>query len=466
MKYRRMSTILSATCLLMAGASVSAQETLPVGKTKADQQRNAALLKGYDYRQYDAGITGYTGQDRQQIVFERRSSAIRTRVGTRGNYKAGVTELADGKLILATCRNNNDPEPTKKRFLIHIFESMDRGLSWTEINKTPLYGKEPSLTSMPDGTLVMSAQKGYFGPGSKVNEVINLARSTDGGRTWERYDLPGADYPRKIIGETPLSGKEPSLTALPDGSVVLSAQKGYFGPGTKYKEEINLARSTDGGRTWERSVLRGSDLPRNMIVEPDGSLLFVRAVKSDWSGAGGGSPNLQLCRSADGMTWEFAEGVVDWDERAFGEVSAIRLRDGRLLAALRRQIPKTKGEGYEDTVITESSDNGKNWSTPFVFVNTAEVHVYLTELSDSRILATYSNYHLPFGAYAIVSADGGKTWDRDHPIRLAVSADLYVGWPLTLQLRDQSLLTAYALTAYLKQPPETTATEVVRWRLP
>ena len=400
MKYRRMSTILSATCLLMAGASVSAQETLPVGKTKADQQRNAALLKGYDHDKYNAGITGYTGQDRQQIVFERRSPAIRTRVGTRGNYKAGVTELADGKLILATCRNNNDPEPTKKRFLIHIFESMDRGLNWAEINKTPLYGKEPSLTSMPDGTLVMSAQKGYFGPGSKVNEVINLARSTDGGRTWERYDLPGADY------------------------------------------------------------------PRNMIVEPDGSLLFVRAVKSDWSGAGGGSPNLQLCRSADGMTWEFAEGVVDWDERAFGEVSAIRLRDGRLLAALRRQIPKTKGEGYEDTVITESSDNGKNWSTPFVFVNTAEVHVYLTELSDDRILATYSNYHLPFGAYAIISEDGGRTWDRDHPIRLAVSADLYVGWPLTLQLRDQSLLTAYALTAYLKQPPETTATEVVRWPLP
>jgi hypothetical protein len=124
--------------------------------------------------------------------------------------------LADGKLILATCRNNNDPEPAKKRFLIHVFESVDQGLSWQEINKTPLYGKEPSLTVLPDGTLVMSAQKGYFGPGSKTKEAINLARSTDGGQTWERYDLPGAAY------------------------------------------------------------------PRNMIVEADGSLLFVRAVNSDW----------------------------------------------------------------------------------------------------------------------------------------------------------------------------------------
>ena len=82
------------------------------------------------------------------------------------------------------------------------------------------------------------------------------------------------------------------------------------------------------------------------------------------------------------------------------------------------------------------------------------------------VLAAYSNYHLPWGAYAVVSDDCGKTWDLEQPIRLAESADLYVGWPGTLQLSDRSLLTVYALTAYLEQPPETTVTEVVRWRLP
>ena len=64
--------------------------------------------------------------------------------------------------------------------------------------------------------------------------------------------------------------------------------------------------------------------------------------------------------------------------------------------------------------------------------------------------------HLPYGAHAIVSQDGGKTWDRDRPF----------GWPLTVQLKDKRLFTACGLTAYLLQPPETTATEVVRWRLP
>lgn len=396
----RAAVMVIASTIVFAGSPVSAQEFQPVGRTKADQQRNTELLKGYDYSKYPCGITGYTGQDRQQIVFERREHAIRVRVGPRGNYKAGLAELPNGKLVLATCRNNNDPEPTKKRFLIHVYESADQGLTWREINKTPLFGKEPSLIALATGTLVMSAQKGYFGPGSKKGKSINMARSMDGGRTWELYDLSGNDY------------------------------------------------------------------PRNMIVDRNGSLLFVRAVKSDWTGSGDGSPNLQLCRSKDGKTWQFSEGAVDWSYTVFGEVSAIRLKDGRLLAALRRQIPKTKGEGFEDTVITDSSDDGKHWSKPRVMVNTAEVHVYLTQLEDGRILATYSNYHMPYGAYAIVSNDGGKTWDRDHPIRLAASADLYVGWPVTLQLKDRSLITAYAITAYLRQPPEKTVTEVVRWRLP
>ena len=163
---------------------------------------------------------------------------------------------------------------------------------------------------------------------------------------------------------------------------------------------------------------------------------------------------------------EISEGVVDWDQTEFGEISVIRLKDGRLLAALRRQVPGTAGEGFEDTVLTESTDDGKHWAKPWKMGNTAEVQVYLTELSDGRILATYSNYHLPWGVYAIITDDGGKTWDLKHPIQLALSAEYYVGWAVTLQLPDGSLITSYAATTYLKQPPETSTCEIVRWNLP
>ena len=207
-------------------------------------------------------------------------------------------------------------------------------------------------------------------------------------------------------------------------------------------------------------------------MEPDGSLLLVRALDSGWyhpdiTLKGGGSPNLQLCRSKDGgKTWQFSEGVIDWDNPAFGEVSTIRLKNGRYLAALRRQLPGTTTEAFEDTFITESKDGGKHWSKPWMMSNNAEVHAYLTELKDGRILATYSNYHLPWGSFAILSKDGGKTWDTDHPIQLSLSADLYVGWPVTLQLPDSSLITSFAVTSHYRELPARSTCEVVRWRLP
>ena len=375
-------------------------ETRPVGKTREDRQRNAELLGGYDYDKYGEALTGFTGQDLQRVGFVRWEPAVRTRVGPRGNYKSGFARLPDGKLILAVCRDNNETDPSKRRFLIFVYESSDVGLTWREIGKTPLFGKEPALTALADGTLVMIAQGGYFGPGAK-------------------------------------------------------------------QDEQPLARSEDGGRTWEVSIHKGEDYPRNFIVEPDGSLLMITAIKPDWYSEGHGSPNLLLSRSTDGgKTWSFSEGAVDWDWPGFGEVAAIRLRDGQLLAALRRQIPGTRGEGFEDTVLTKSANDGRTWSKPWQLTTTAQVHAYLTELHDGRLLCTYSNYHVPFGVSAILSTDNGKTWDWDNTIRLSTSNGYWVGWAVTLELPDHSLITSYAATTYREQPPDRFTSEVVRWHLP
>jgi hypothetical protein len=381
-------------CLVLAVSAARAQETRPIGKTVEDQKRNAALLSGYDYGKYVESLTGYTGQDRQRIAFLEYKHAVRTRVGPRGNYKGAVAALPDGKLVLATCRRDKPDSPA---FSIHVYQSADQGLTWEEIGKTPLAGKESSLTALSDGSLLLTSQ--------------NAADMT----------------------------------------------------------KMNMARSSDGGRTWQTSTLPGNDYPRNVIVEPDGSVLMIRAKAPTWlPGSGKGSPNLELCRSRDGgRTWQFSTGLVAWQETRFGEVSSRRLKDGRLLATLRYEIPGTQGEGFETTLLTESSDNGRHWSKPQPMLATAEVHAYLTELANGRIMATYSNYHMPWGVYAVLSKDGGKTWDREHPIELALSAGFSVGWPVTVQLADGSLLTSYAAEAYYRDPPPSNVvTEVVRWELP
>ncbi|MFH0962939.1 MAG: sialidase family protein [Planctomycetota bacterium] len=355
----------------------------------------------FDYSKYPAAITGYTGQDRQRVAFLRWEKAERRRVGLRGNYKAGFTQLPDGRLVLAACRHSEDEKgtPGNKFWTVHVYESTDQGSSWKELNETPLFGKEPALAALPDGVLVLTAQEMNDRPGFKAGEM-NAFRSEDQGRTWQRVriDDEGCPYP----------------------------------------------------------------YPRNIIVDRDGPLLYLRAHEI---------LNIETCRSMDGgKTWEFRAGDVDWDQkdvsRCFAEIAVLRVSDGRLLAALRREIPGMWGEGFEDTFLAESTDDGRHWSRPWRISNTAEVHMVLTELSDGRLLGTYANYHHPFGVCAIVSDDGGRTWDRDSPVQLALSASCYAGWPVTLALPDGSLITSYAITLYSEKDPPTTACEVVRWRLP
>lgn len=390
-------------------------DPVTVGKTRPDQERNAALLSGYDYSKYVTDLTGYTGQDLQRVGFVKWQPAARTRCGGRGNYKPGMARLPDGKLIIGVCRNNNDPDPAKRWFEIHVYESEDDGLTWSEIGTTPLYGKEPAMAALADGTLVMTVQGGFFGdaesPGGVIAKpnVLPVMRSDDGGKTWDTFVISGA---------TDVTGAY-------------------------------------------------ADYPRNLIAEADGSVTMVRALKNDYWGKGGGSPNLQIANSRDGgESWTFEEGLIDWNYCGFGEVATIRLRSGKMLAALRTQTPGTTGEGFETTVITESLDGGTHWSEPTPMLANAEVHAYLTELADGRILASYSNYHLPWGSFAVVSSDEGKSWDLDNPIQLSLSQDLYVGWPVTLQLPDESLVTCCAVTSHQHEPPETTTCDVVRWKLP
>ncbi len=390
------------------------EEPTTVGRTKEAQERNAELLSDYDYGKYVSALTGFSGQDRQCIRVRQRFDAVRTRVGPRGHFKSSMTQLSDGRLLIAVCRKKQVNVP------LLIYESCDLGLSWQEIAQF----------------------------------------------------LPG-DYNREM-----------SLTTLLDDSLVLTAANAT---GVDRKRCIPLCRSTDGGHSWETDTIEGDDCPRNIIVEADGSLLMVRALERMQEDTSDetepiaipvmGGPNLRLDRSRDGgKTWEFSEGIVDWDYCTWGEMSCIRLKDGRLLATMRNQIPGTEGEGFEDTYVTESSDDGKHWSKPWRMGNTAEVHAYLTELDDGRILATYVNYHLPWGIYAVVSEDGGRSWSIDNPIELALSSDLDSGWPVTLQLPDSSLITCYGNTTYLqvdcynphymKWPSEKQTCEIVRWHLP
>ena len=372
------------------------------GLSAEEQQRNLDLLSGYDPGAYSSNLTGYNAMNLQEITVSRRHRAIRTRVGPRGNYKAGMTMLADGCLLPAVCRE------VTGGLRIYLYVSVDEGLSWQEQpERDDLWGKEPSLTSLPDGTLLMTAQP---------------------------YSLPVADATQTVV-----------------------------------------YRSKDRGASWETIVLEGHDYPRNLLVEQDGSVMYARAkeragIETIMQKAGKPyhpSPHLEIMRSRDGgRTWHAEEGRVDWrDPFAGGEISLARLDDGRLLASLRGTPPGTTGEGEQVTWLSESSDDGGTWSRPRIVGHVGCVHVHLLKLRSGRLLATYSNYRLPFGTCAVLSDDEGQTWSFDQSILLSLSNGIWVGWPVSLELLDGSILTSYASTAYSGQTPRVVC-ETVRWTIP
>ena len=372
------------------------------GRDASEQQRNRDWQQGFVPERYLEGITGFAGQNLQRICRLDWQPAIRVRIGPAGNYKAGLALRPDGVLVAAVCRPIRGPGgPGDLKFWIFIYHSADQGLTWQDTGAEGLFGKEPSLTALADGALVLTAQ----------------------------YCEDAAAVPRMPVW-----------------------------------------RSADGGWSWDLSWLSGNrDYPRNLLLDRQtGELVMIRSLaRKYWHEKHAeASPHLEIARSADqGRTWRTQAGRMPWDFTGFSELSSLQLPDGRLLAAIRREPPGTRGEGYEDTLLTESADGGRTFSQPWRVSRTGEVHWQMIRLLDGRLLATYTNYHLPYGICAVVSEDEGKTWHLDRPWLLACSSDIYVGWPVTVQLADQSLVTIYAATTYLQQPPDTTTCEVVRWQL-
>src|SRR5262249_28471269 len=137
-------------------------------------------------------------------------------------------------------------------------------------------GYKPSLARLADDELVMVALYQDQLGGGKVREWAGLWRSADGGRTWsarrEAKDLLGREQWVTATSKAVLFATSPLLAAdvqNPDG----------------YTHSY-LHRSTDRGRTWQRTRIGPEGFPpkasttlsRNVIEMPDGTLLLGVAV--------------------------------------------------------------------------------------------------------------------------------------------------------------------------------------------
>ena len=319
---------------------------------------------------------------------------------------------------------------------------------------SPRGGHKPCMALLPNGDLLAT---------QKANEQhIALCRSRDKGLSWV--------LPREVvISGQQLSGRAAMFSALADGTLLLGAA------GTIY-------RSSDEGHTWQERRIDRSVTVAGTTCEigwgensaphqlSDGTVICSGYISFE-----PGHTQAYLLRSTDGgQTWGDPSCIA-----AASEVNLEVLPSGKLFACL-RVATDGPGEGGAVVAVSGSDDDGRTWSRPNRIdgLGQAQIPGFPLYLEDGRLLIVYGNRQFPFGAQAIVSKDGGETWDTEHPIILAwFSWDNYCGHPRSVLLPDGSVVTGYyarvftgahgiAFTPTDRDPNPDIFGHCLRWRVP
>jgi hypothetical protein len=226
---------------------------------------------------------------------------------------------------------------------------------------------------------------------------------------------------------------------------------------------VYLTFSKDNGKSWSKPVRdpaihqfyagKGDVSPYGKIVQlPRGDVLMAVYFEF-FDGRGNES---YLFRSKDGgKTW----GDPVLLGRHYNETGIARLRDGRLLAALRSE----KGGNL---AIAESADEGRTWSTPAQITDDREHPADLIQLHDGRVLMVFGERNAPRGVHAMVSRDG-RAWDKAGQIVLADDAPIGdCGYPSSVEVSAGRVLTLYYQVDDSKDAPASSSARAVLWNVP
>ena len=138
------------------------------------------------------------------------------------------------------------------------------------------------------------------------------------------------------------------------------------------------------------------------------------------------------------------EDIYDGEERLLScEPHAIALPDGRLICHIRVQRSYPTEDRIFTTYQSVSEDGGYTWSKPEqLLAKRGGAPAHLLQLKNGLLISTYGYRLQPFGLRVMVSADGGRTWEKD-----LVLCDGFptgdLGYPATVELDDGTLLTVF-----------------------
>jgi hypothetical protein len=310
----------------------------------------------------------------------------------------------------------------------------------------------------------------YHGYHGRAHQV--LARSLDGGKTWDRqHDVIIFDetWPLeqrraflKQVETLPPPARDRINLASPDTAIFFG--RTWAGEGHPPGMLAFALRSPDRGKTWE-SVPSPIHPPtdRGMILKdghplvqmPDGTQLGVMTH----------GPGVWLFGTDDdGITWDCIAQVCV-DPTGFGRstyAGLILLPSGRL------QCYSLNIGGWRDAIqMNHSDDGGYAWSTPRPIVRWGQSpwaslrrsqswagadafrkhyrSPWPLRLADGRLVVLFARRKPPFGIGVIVSENEGHTWSPEQILRNDASTpDL--GYPVATEVSPGRIFTAYYMT--------------------
>jgi hypothetical protein len=262
----------------------------PSGGSSYPRASDPWLAFGADGTAYQTALAVDTGKDRTGVLLSRSTDggntwsqphAVAENTGTRFNDKESVTtDPGDADLVYVVWDRTTGSEELSggpnqpPRGDIMLARSSDGGTSWEPARVIAQPAGVPVgnvMVVLPDSTLVDVFELVVDSPrGRQASE--SFIRSEDGGRTWSAPKPIASVIGREL--SSPTTGN-PIRTGHGLPSVGVDARSGrivvswsdsrFAAPGST---SVNLSSSTDGGKTWSAPVKVPSGGPRRIAFTP------------------------------------------------------------------------------------------------------------------------------------------------------------------------------------------------------
>ena len=262
---------------------------------------------------------------------------------------------------------------------------------------------------------------------------ICMTRSSDEGKTWS---------PPQILFDGPDDERDPHIAQLDDGSLVCTFFAWKLNPGEKLDHASDfswktfrkisqlvgssMVRSRDNGQTWDSTPtpIAPDWVCSASVRQLEGGACILGLYRSNPNSGiafGGVIRSHDRCNTWDSPVAIDPDSGIDLD----AETDTIKLKDGRLFAALRN----SKANMHFAT----SRDDGQTWSK-VQDIGFKGHCPHLTRLSTGEIILSH---RVPQTSIH-VSTDDTKTWKGPYLIDDVVGA-----YPSPVELKDKSVLIVY-----------------------